>query len=245
MSIGGAEVLALDDSVAFARQAIEAAGSIYDFAARHPEAESMRGRQTIFIIPGPRQDRWVVRRLSHGGLLAPVTGDRFLRLGTPRPFNELELSRALAELGVPTPQVVAAVVYRSGPTYRGEVAREEITNAMDLAACLFGDSAFDESKRCEALAAAGLAIGSAHRVGLIHSDLNLRNVLVQWSDRSPLAYILDIEKSSIAPGLMRLKRGQMMRRFQRSALKFESQTGKRVNEVEWDAFVSAYKEASS
>jgi len=224
------------------REAIRDAGSLYAWAAAHSHAEQLSGRDTLYVIPGPGQERWVVRRLTHGGLLAPLTGDRFLRVGLPRPFNEVRIAQRLHEAGVPTPEVVAAVVYPRGPFYRGEVARREIGDATDLAACLFDENTADEARRAAAMEAAGELVGSIHRVGLIHPDLNLRNVLIHWSSPRPTGYILDLEKcrfGRVGP----LRRRRMLGRLRRSARRFTERTGRGVRAEEWDAFWRAYSSA--
>ncbi|UCC71680.1 MAG: phosphotransferase [Gemmatimonadota bacterium] len=235
-----ARIVARDDAISFVREAISEAGTLFDFAAAHPKAEAIRGRGAVYLIPGPTARRWVVRRLVHGGLLAPLTGDRFLRHGTPRPYNELYLSVELNARGIPTPPVVAAVVYPSGLFYRGEVAREEISDAQDLASCLFGQTRLDQPQRMEALGAAGRLIAALHRTGLSHTDLNMRNVLIRMSDSSPRAYILDLEKCRMAPHVGEARRRRMIARLRRSARRFEQRTGLRLSADEWAAFRHGY-----
>jgi 3-deoxy-D-manno-octulosonic acid kinase len=230
-----------DDARDFVHDAIERAGTLADYAANHDQVETIRGRGPLFIVPGPGRARWVVRKLRHGGLLAPLTGDRFLRLGTPRPFNELLLAAELCERGIPTPAVVAAAVYLRGFLYRGEVAREEVRNARDLADCLFGEPALDGHQRTEVLTAAGQLIGSLHDAGIIHPDLNLRNVLiVERAAAVPQAFILDLEKCRTVGRLSRLSRRSMLRRFRRSARRFEERGGRPLSKSEWDAFRAGY-----
>jgi len=243
--IGTTRVVARDDVLEFVLQALARSGTLYDYAAQAPEGETIQGRGTIHTIPGPGSERWVVRHLSHGGLLAAFTGDRFLRAGVLRPLNELLFSVMLQELGVPTPAVVAAVVYPAGPSYRGDVAREEITDALDLAACLFGPQRLTSTQRAGVLAEAGRLFRSIHRAGVIHPDLNIRNVLVRWSGRTPQAYILDIEKCRTKPRLSKQARNRMLSRFRRSARKFEKRTGQRIGEEEWEVFSQAYLETPS
>ena len=238
-TVGPATIIAKDGSLGFVREAIADSGTLYDYAAAHPQAETISGRQTVYTIPAPESGRWVIRQLSHGGLLAPLTGDRFLSLGAPRPFNELRLSVLLRDLGIATPAVAAAVVYRSGPVYRGEVARVEITDADDLSACLFY-SDLSPSLRSDALSAAGQLIGSLHRVGVVHPDLNIRNILIRWSDEPLGAYILDIEKCSVEARLSQRMRLTMLNRFRRSLRKFERVTGRRLSGDEWEDFQTAY-----
>lgn len=234
--IGRAEVIAADAAMPFVEAAVMRSGTLYDDAARHPEAEPIQGRATVFVAPGPGGGRWLVRRLTHGGLLAPLTGHRFLRLGRARPFNELLLSHRFRELGIATPRVVAAAVYAGGPIYRGEVAREFIAEADDLAACLFGRDGIPEERRREAMAAAGRLLRSLFAAGIVHRDLNLRNVLVERSAETPVAQILDIERCSIQPALSQRRRRRMIDRFRRSARRFEERGGRPIGEAAWEAF---------
>jgi len=236
VSTGGARVIAQDAALPFVLEAIASAGTLYDYAARHRDAETIQGRGTVYVVPGPGSHRWVVRHLAHGGLLAPVTGDRFLRLGIPRPFNELRVALELKERDIPTPAVVAAAVYPSGLWYSGEVAREEIPDAMDLAACLFGESGLSESQRHDTLAQAGRLLGSLYRAGVIHPDLNLKNILVSWSEGAPKAHILDLEKCRIVPHASKLRLRQMFSRLRRSARRFAERTGRAISEDEWAWF---------
>ncbi len=242
--VGSARVIARRDVLDFVSDAVRAAGTLYDFALAQPDAETIAGRATIYVIPGPGDSRWLVRRLTHGGFLAPLTGDRFLRLGTPRPFRELLLSQVLRDMGVPTPAVLAAAVYRSGPIYRGEVAREEIFGAEDLGATLFARPQRTPSQRLAALAAAGRLVGSLHQAGVVHPDLNLRNVLLEWCDGAPRAYILDLEKCRRLPQTSARQRRLMLSRFRRSARRFQERTGLRISADEWEAFGSGYTEQS-
>lgn len=249
--VGSARVMARPEDLERVRAMIEAAGSLYDFAARDPHAEAIQGRGTIYVIPAPAPapaptpapgGRWLVRRLGHGGTLAPITGDRFLKLGRARPFNELILSEQLRGLGIPTPAVRAAVVYHAGRwLYRGDIAREEIGDARDLAACLFGPPPLEPPAGAAILAAAGHLVGSLHAVGLVHPDLNLRNVLIEGEAAAPRGHILDLEKCRIVSGLNRVQRERMLARFERSARKLEGRTGRPIDKAAWEAFYEAYR----
>ncbi|UCF19405.1 MAG: phosphotransferase [Gemmatimonadota bacterium] len=241
LRIAGGDVIARADVLPYVHDAILTSGSLYAFAADHPQSETIQGRARLYIVPGPGADRWVVRKLTHGGALAPLTGDRFLRLGLPRPFNELRISLALQAAGIPTPEVAAAVTYASGPIYRGEVARAEIGDAADLAACLFEPPELDRDRRRAVLAEAGRLIATLHRAGIVHPDLNLRNLLIAESSGDPRAYVLDVEKCRRARRVSPAARNRMLRRLRRSARRFEARGGARISEEEWRAFQSGYE----
>ncbi len=90
-----------------------AAGTLYDFARRQPEAQALAGRQPAFAISTPTgAGAMVVRHNRHGGLFARLTGDRFLP--PTRAPREFDLSARLRAAGVPTPPILAYVVYRDG-----------------------------------------------------------------------------------------------------------------------------------
>ena len=81
----------------------------------------------------------VVRHSRHGGLLAPVTGDRFL--APTRAPQELATSLRLIDAGVSTPEIIAYAVYSAGgPFRRSDIATREVEGGRDLAA-LLGDPA--------------------------------------------------------------------------------------------------------
>ena len=240
--VDGARAIIREDAVDFVRSAILETGSLYRYAAGHPHAEALEGRGRLYLIPGPSAMRWVVRRLSHGGVLAPLTRDLFLPFGTPRSFNELQLAAGLRELGIPTPEVTAAVTYPSGLMYRADVARIEIPEARDLADCLFGEPRLDAETRLSTLTSAGRLLRSLLRVGLVHPDLNLRNILVEMTKGGPITHVIDLEKSRLVSQPSDAQARRMLERLQRSARKFAAQTGRPLGPEDWEAFHRGYRE---
>ncbi len=238
--IGQARVIARSDVLSFVRDAITSGETLYEYAASQPHAEAISGRQTVYAIPGPNTHRWILRHLSHGGWLASLTRDRFLRVGLPRPFNELRVAWQLREIGIPTPEVVAAAIYTDGIVYRGDIARQEVSPARDLANCLFSKPDLTGAERTATLAAAGRLVRRLHRAGVIHPDLNLRNILIESVSGSALAYILDVEKCRTVAQVPRWRRREMLQRLKRSARKFERREGRQITDEEWRRFHSAY-----
>src|SRR6187397_349615 len=59
---------------------VETHGTLYDWAAQQPQPRALKGRAPVYVASLPSQrETVVVRHAWHGGLLAPVTGDRFWR----------------------------------------------------------------------------------------------------------------------------------------------------------------------
>jgi hypothetical protein len=175
-------------------------------------------------------------------MLAGFTRGLFWRRGTPRPFNELTLAAELRGEGINTPLVVAACVASRGCFYRGEVAREEIQEATDLARFLF-DAQRSGTQREEALHAAGMLVRRLHDRGVIHPDLNLRNFLVSHEGDALRTHIIDLEKCGRRSHLSQRERQRMLRRVRHSARRFEERLGIALAAAEWEAFPCGYEEA--
>jgi 3-deoxy-D-manno-octulosonic acid kinase len=170
----------------------------------------------------------VVRHSRHGGLLAPVTGDRFL--SPTRAPHELRTALRLAAAGVPTPEVVAYATYPAGPLLRrSDVATREVEGGRDLAAWLIDRPA--EGVKRELLRATAVLLARLADAGARHPDLNLKNVLlVPVGDGRFDAHVLDVDR--IAFGRYRDPRAAEanLARLARSARKWRVRHGADISE---------------
>ncbi len=152
--------------------------------------------------------------------------DRFLRLGTPRSLRELESSVRARELGIPSPRVVAAAVYPSGPFYRADLITEFVYDARELADVLLGTSDFsippsDADTRALALAGTHRLVASLVAHGVRHPDLNARNILLAPTSQGMEAIVLDLDRCAVS-GSSRPGDGERLRRrLARSIRKLE------------------------
>lgn len=214
------------------RGALAGAGAtLHDWAGGRADARALQGRGVAWSvgIPGT-SDRMVVRHNRHGGLLAPLTGDRFL-LPTRAP-HELAVALRLAHAGVRTPEVIAYVVYPSSlPGFaRSDVATREVPEARDLGAWLV-DAALDAASREAALDATARLVGALARAGARHHDLNVKNVLLAREDGALAAWVLDVDRVTFhPPGDARVLDGNVARLL-RSARKWREQRGAPVDEA--------------
>jgi hypothetical protein len=222
---------------------IQDGGSLLAAARGAAGSSPIRGRSVAYVLPQAGGRSWLVRELRHGGMLRRLTRGLFCRLWGNRPLNELEVAGALERFGIRTPPVIAAVIYRRGLLYRGEVAREFVAARGDLADLLCSDTAGEEEWR-EACAAAGDLVGRLHLAGVLHPDLNLRNVLIvpREGGYGSEAWILDLEKCRIGPGLRQAVRKRMLRRMRHSARRLEKARGRPFPPLLWAAFERAYAE---
>ena len=208
-----------------------AAGSLFDYAAHHPDARPLRGRGIAYAVPLPDgETRVVVRRSRHGGLLAPLTGELFL--SPTRAPHELAVSLRLAREGIPTPEVVAYSTYEVAPFLRrADVATREVTGALDLAATLDRDrnpASVRDAIRVVARLLARMAVA-----GVRHPDLNVRNVLIARDDNGHReAWLLDVDRVWFdAPRHPRVREANLSR-FARSARKLREREGLPVGDGE-------------
>jgi 3-deoxy-D-manno-octulosonic acid kinase len=204
-------------------------GSFYAYAEHHPHARTLTGRGIAYAVPLPDgAARVVVRRSRHGGLLAPVTGERFL--GRTRAPRELEISLRLTRFGVPTPEVIAYATYPAGALTRSaDVVTREIPNARDLAAAIedFGPV---ESRR-PVLRAVARLLAALTTAGARHPDLNIKNILIAPdANGEPEAFVLDVDRVWFdEPRSLRVS-DRNLRRLARSARKWERLHGRSLRE---------------
>ena len=196
--------------------------TLHEYAARHPGARLLHGRGAAYAVPLPHAPfRVVIRHNRHGGAFARLTRDLFLA-PTRAPY-ELEVSRRLADLGVPTPEIVAYALYpRGGFLQRSDVCSREVPGGRDLAQVLTGEGA---PERHAALQATGQLVGIMSRAGARHHDLNARNVLVT----AERAYVLDVDRTALNRQPEVALTGNLAR-LARSLRKWRDQFGARVAE---------------
>jgi 3-deoxy-D-manno-octulosonic acid kinase len=231
----GADVTARTGCVASIADAL-AEGTIYAWAAAHPERRELAGRAPVYAVPLPGCDeatRVIVRRATHGGLFARLTGDLFLR---PRAPRELRVSLRLEDAGVPTPSIIAYALYRSSaipgaPLLRSDVLTREITGGHDLVAWL-GTAGSDTGDRRRAIDATRALLSSLAGAGALHPDLNMKNILIADNGSALIAWVLDVDRVSFGTAGSRRIDAANRDRLLRSARKWRAKRGLAMSEDE-------------
>ncbi len=204
-------------------------GSFYDYAAHSVLSRVLHGRSVAYAVPLPQDELCVVvRRSTHGGLLAPLTRDLFL---TPtRAPRELRTSLRLDRLGIPTPEVLAIATYIAGPLLRrADVVTREIANGQDLDEAL--RDAPNANARREMLEAAGRLLAAMAEAGVRHPDLNLKNILVAPDENEDQqAWVLDVDRVWFEDPSAGRAADANMRRLARSARKRRRSHGTPVDD---------------
>jgi hypothetical protein len=213
-------------------------GTLYGSAARHPDSRALAGRGVAYAVPFPNGEYVVVRHNRHGGLLASITGDRFL--APTRAPLELAVSLRLASASIPTPAILAYAIYPAGPFLRrSDVVTRHIPESCDLAAVLTSGA---ESDRRLALEAAARLIGALSGIGARHHDLNLKNILVaRRGSEAPRAFVLDVDRVEFGFAGERAITERNLERFMRSARKWRELYGARIDEAELEAVAASVR----
>ena len=229
--LGHAIAVARSDVAPHIRQALVGSDGVrvtlYEYAARHPAARAMQGRGPTFAVPLPNDTgRVVVRHNRHGGLFAPITGDRFF--APTRAPHELEVSLALTRAGVPTPEVLAYAVYPPGGLLqRSDVCSREIPRGRDLADLILHGS---REERAGGLQGAARLAATLARAGARHHDLNAKNVLLTDGK----AYVLDVDRVVLGAEPSGALEGNLAR-LERSLRKWRDKFGAPVDDAELTA----------
>lgn len=236
-TFAGGTAAARHDVAGAVRAALAAEGTLYRWAAAQPGRTTFVGRGEAYAVALGSTPA-VVRHARHGGLLAPLLGDRFW--GRPRFHHEAELSRRLVAGGVRTPGVLAGVRYRAGPAHRADVATEQIAGA-DLVEVFYGERPPEGPRRLAALEALGALVRHLHDLGYVHPDLQLRNLLLTGAGGpAPRAWLLDVDTCRPMRSDRDAERARNLARFYRSWAKWNALRGERLTDVDRALFSAAY-----
>jgi hypothetical protein len=192
IQVGGARAIAAKTCTSSLREILEK-DTLYEYAARQPDAVPLVGRAPVFAVNLPGGcGRAVVRHNMRGGWMARISSDTFI-LSTQW-YRELLASLRLRASGVSTPEVLAYVYYpRNLMLLRSDVATREIPNGHDLSVALA--KVTDHDHRVMVLDAVVKLLRSLTQAGAHHQDLNLKNVLLTAGEGPGLdAHVLDVDR---------------------------------------------------
>lgn len=173
----------------------------------------------------------VLRRYLRGGWAAGFSKDRYLFTGfrRSRPLAEIAILERLHNQGLPVPRPLAALCQRKGVIYRGSLLTGRIMDSTPLA-----DMLDEEDTGLWGLV--GRCIGRFHNKGVVHSDLNARNILVASSGE---VYLIDFDRAKIRNGAHSAFRSNL-KRLHRSLEKFWPQGQLDRLEKPWSDLISGY-----
>jgi len=102
-----------------------------------------------------------------------------------------------------------------------------------------------EGDRSAALHAAGLLLGHAARSGILHVDLNAKNVLVRATEGGQEAWLIDLDRCRVRAGGGDADAAVMLRRLERSLTKLGARHGRPLAEEERSVLRAAVERAGA
>ncbi|MFB3077116.1 MAG: 3-deoxy-D-manno-octulosonic acid kinase, partial [Lysobacterales bacterium] len=168
-----------------------------------------------------------------GGWAAHLSRDRYVYTGLDRsrPIAEFHMLNKLYKLGLPVPRPLAAQCARAGLFYSGDLMTRRLPDVVPLA-----DLPDTQHNDPAMWIATGACIRQFHDRGLVHADLNARNILV---GSESAVYLIDFDRAQIRQGAWNLFEANL-RRLQRSLRKI---LGTGQLERGWKYLQRGYKEA--
>ncbi|MEP6780387.1 MAG: lipopolysaccharide kinase InaA family protein [Gemmatimonadaceae bacterium] len=216
---------------------IEQHETLYAWAREQEQPTALRGRAPVYVanLPTTPSVDIAVRHAWHGGMLAPITSDRYLR--PTRAPRELLNSWHLRALKIPTPEFLAFALYKAGPfSVRVDVATRYVPNSFDFSVVLKGVA--PSIDRHEAIDAVEKLLVQLAAHGFTHPDLNVKNILLYRENQKLIAAMLDVDvvqsRPEVTPATTMLAN---VSRLARSMRKAQRQFGIAIKEGELSGFV--------
>jgi 3-deoxy-D-manno-octulosonic acid kinase len=176
----------------------------------------------------------VLRAYLRGGWAARMSRDQYVFTGyeRSRPFVEIRILERMLEMGLPVPRPFAGLCQRNGLSYSAVLITHRIASARVLADLL--DSKSDRDTDWIAI---GRCIRCFHDAGVVHPDLNVRNIMIKSSGE---IFLIDFDRAQISPGAGKSFQNNLDRLY-RSLVKFWPV--ERAGELEscWIHLTNAYK----
>lgn len=227
---------------AWVAEVLRAGETLHAWAERHPARSELAGRGRAWAVPAPAPggaDRWIVRHYLRGGAIAYWLRDRYVALGRTRPVQELSACLEISRRGIPTPAAVAGAVYPAGPFYRADLVTEAIPGGVDLAEVLFGAGGVPLDGPA-ALTAAGALVRRLEDAGVLHPDLNAKNVVLQPRAGCVRAYVVDLDRCRVGAPSAAVRGRAMRARLERSLHRHEARAGRPLAPGSWAALRAGF-----
>ncbi len=150
----------------------------------------------------------VKRRCKRGGMMRFLLRDHYLFVN--RPLKEFTIHLRVQERGLPVPGLLGVCWCRRGPFYSGALATEELPG-VDLDAWLRANQG-DATTVTSMMLACGALLRTMHDRGVLHGDLQVKNVFISASR----VYLLDFDRARIQKDIGKWRRERNLLRLRRS-----------------------------
>ncbi|MFH1037889.1 MAG: lipopolysaccharide kinase InaA family protein [PVC group bacterium] len=161
------------------------------------ERGHLRGRGHPAVLPvGP--EKLVVRHYYHGGIFRRLTRDLFLNLR--RPLNEISILAAARKAGISVPEPAGLLIETVPPVFcRADLVTVYVPGSQDLLAYYrefpFSPGFGDRREKRRIIAAAAREVSLLHRAGIVHGDLQVKNIMIRKTPADLRIFILDFDRA--------------------------------------------------
>jgi len=170
-----------------------------------PKTFLTKGRAGLFrfVVNHPEIKHILVRPYKRGGMVGPLLKNIYW--GKQRAIKELTITNLAFNKGLPVPEVLGVILQPKGlGFYQAFIMIREISDTSDLPDYLARLKTTDTRELFRQKQALFQAIIESlvqfHNAGFYHSDLNLRNLLVQKENHGTLkVWIVDLDRAKYYP----------------------------------------------
>ncbi|MFH0888257.1 MAG: lipopolysaccharide kinase InaA family protein [Planctomycetota bacterium] len=189
-------------------------------------ATTVKGRGEYIVAhiksASGQNEEVIMKTYKRGGLTALFLPDIFN--DARRPLNELVLTEKARVNGVSVSEILGIQIKWITPfLFRAKIISKKIPDTITLEDfILFLLKNYKDKyselyqKKKNLIESISRAIGQLHQVGIYHSDLNIRNILIQSPEGTIKTYIIDLDKSYYEQPLSFDKRVDNLIRLNRS-----------------------------
>ncbi|MBT8047037.1 MAG: 3-deoxy-D-manno-octulosonic acid kinase [Xanthomonadales bacterium] len=180
----------------------------------------------------------VLRQYLRGGWASRVSRNRYVFAGfeRSRPVMEYKMLEQLFSAGLPVPAPLAALCQQDGRLYSGWLMTHRIVHSLPLADVIGGrrdtESLWEEMGAC---------IRRFHDYGVVHADLNARNLLV---GEDGTVHLIDFDRARIRKGDTRAF-GSNLKRLRRSLEKVWPKAFREQFQPSWSRLLDGYARYSA
>ncbi len=200
------------------------------------------------LIQESNGERMVIKHCMRGGLISFLNKDIFW--GKNRTFNEMIVNTKILQKGINTTEIIAALEHKVfGPLYKTYLFSRELPECIDLITYFNGLKEKSSKQRFEEKKYLFQSIASTivkmHSEGIYHSDLHLKNILIQQRDDGlPEIYIIDFDKTDIKEKLNPRQKAKNLLRFNRSIEKYKLRGGPVTRTDQFRFFIEYFNKDS-
>ena len=200
------------------------------------------------LIQESNGERMVIKHCMRGGLISFLNKDIFW--GKNRTFNEMIVNTKILQKGINTTEIIAALERKFfGPLYKTYLFSRELPECIDLITYFNGLKKKSSKQRFKEKKYLFQSIASTivkmHSEGIYHSDLHLKNILIQQRDDGlPEIFIIDFDKTDIKEKLNPRQKAKNLLRFNRSIEKYKLRGGPVTRTDQFRFFIEYFNKDS-